>query len=810
MTRIQTKIRRNIEAISPVIATLLIIAITVVASLVAYAWVTGYLNFTTDRMGQGLQIQSVSVDLSTGNLIVYVQNVGQGIVPLPADSIYVNSELFSLVSANGDTTFPFQLLEGQTVTLIVNRQIIIDEQVKVKVVSSSGSTSEVVCQVSAINPTDKVVYVVVAIDTEMLSPNGHYDYYGTSNPHPVLDMSEYSTTSPMEIAAAFDNNFRSMHQDSYNNPFKITWFAEMDYFFSQGNYVWSDGTSAGVSGYTAVYDLLMNHWGTDIQRYGDTFGYHHHFMTYDTIDNKWRQGTPGDITNYNYDYQNSALDHMIIDEGFYPSTWRTGENGMSPGLSDWLEKWIPFDYTTTVQQGTWYPTHEPNKNRWILSSENPPTQEGVNAAFEQAKNSGAAIYSFWCHDKNDLQSTIDAMHVYLNRAANENLNYKGITFKYVSAQEAMQNVLHLNDRTNPTLTVASNNNEYTITSNEALWTNHPYIALKFADGTYSHIEGTAVGTNTWRFNAPTQTIVNTNVATHAQGSNGLTINAVTASADQGYHLPGEAIDGDDTALSYWDSTPGSLNESPQWLQLDLGSVKTFSTVRTHFYDGDSRSYSYKIDVSTDGSNWQNVEPEKTGTSVMWDDFSPVSARYIRITVTASTASPYAHIIEVNIGGLPVSVSATTSELGHTAELAIDGIDFSYDFWRSTTQPSLSSSPQSLIVDTRTPTTISEIITHFDDAGNTYTYKIDSSTDGSTWTPIVNQKTGSGAVTDQFSQITARYIRITVSDNSGGNFAQITEMIIYHQEINPASQVRMVGVAGSDLSGNTGVKVVNIS
>ncbi len=54
------KFRRNMRAISPVIATLLMIAIAVVASLVTYAWVMGYMNFTTEKTGKAIQIQSVS------------------------------------------------------------------------------------------------------------------------------------------------------------------------------------------------------------------------------------------------------------------------------------------------------------------------------------------------------------------------------------------------------------------------------------------------------------------------------------------------------------------------------------------------------------------------------------------------------------------------------------------------------------------------------------------------------------------------------------------------------------------------------
>ena len=56
------KFRRNMRAISPVIATLLMIAIAVVASLVTYAWVMGYMNFTTEKTGKAIQIQSVSYD----------------------------------------------------------------------------------------------------------------------------------------------------------------------------------------------------------------------------------------------------------------------------------------------------------------------------------------------------------------------------------------------------------------------------------------------------------------------------------------------------------------------------------------------------------------------------------------------------------------------------------------------------------------------------------------------------------------------------------------------------------------------------
>ena len=57
-----TKFRRSTRAISPIISTLLLIAIAVVASLVAYAWVMGYMSFQTAKTGGAIQIQSFASD----------------------------------------------------------------------------------------------------------------------------------------------------------------------------------------------------------------------------------------------------------------------------------------------------------------------------------------------------------------------------------------------------------------------------------------------------------------------------------------------------------------------------------------------------------------------------------------------------------------------------------------------------------------------------------------------------------------------------------------------------------------------------
>ncbi len=135
--KVKKNFRRDMRAISPVIATLLMIAIAVVASLVAYAWVMGYMGFTTSKTGKAIQIQSVSFDSASPG--VYVQNVGDSSVNLVAGQcLYINGVLQSS-SANSPTLQP-----GAT-TLISNALSgASGDKLTIKVVTEDGTFSQVI------------------------------------------------------------------------------------------------------------------------------------------------------------------------------------------------------------------------------------------------------------------------------------------------------------------------------------------------------------------------------------------------------------------------------------------------------------------------------------------------------------------------------------------------------------------------------------------------------------------------------------------------------------------------------------------
>ena len=116
----------------------------------AYAWVMGYLNFTSEKTGKAIQIQSTAlVPTSAPNvytLYVYVQNVGQGSIILDhASSVYINSQLLQLSSgdfAGGATTSEGKTTLNPGATVAIHTHFTVETSgttVKVKIATTEGS-----------------------------------------------------------------------------------------------------------------------------------------------------------------------------------------------------------------------------------------------------------------------------------------------------------------------------------------------------------------------------------------------------------------------------------------------------------------------------------------------------------------------------------------------------------------------------------------------------------------------------------------------------------------------------------------------
>jgi hypothetical protein len=142
-----SNIKRSVRAVSPVISTLLMISIVVIASLVAYVFVVGFVGGKTEYAGNGIQVQSLA---SRSNLVVYVQNTGQGIVHLREHgSIYVNDFSMNILRVDDKTIqevmdqkglIPIKV--GQTIAVTVNYLPQPEEQLRIKIVTVEGTSMQ--------------------------------------------------------------------------------------------------------------------------------------------------------------------------------------------------------------------------------------------------------------------------------------------------------------------------------------------------------------------------------------------------------------------------------------------------------------------------------------------------------------------------------------------------------------------------------------------------------------------------------------------------------------------------------------------
>ncbi|MEM0493763.1 MAG: archaellin/type IV pilin N-terminal domain-containing protein [Thermofilum sp.] len=92
------------KGISPVIATLLLIVIAVVAAVLTYIWVTGYMGTLSPREVPGqlrerIKIDAVSYNTTTNTVSIYVSNIGE--VDTSIISAYVLTESFTAVCGGG-------------------------------------------------------------------------------------------------------------------------------------------------------------------------------------------------------------------------------------------------------------------------------------------------------------------------------------------------------------------------------------------------------------------------------------------------------------------------------------------------------------------------------------------------------------------------------------------------------------------------------------------------------------------------------------------------------------------------------------
>jgi len=130
---------RNKRGVSPVLSVLLMIIVAVAASLVTYAWVMGYIGFTTAKAGKAVQIQSIYGNATETEVKVWVQNVGDGYIDIKnLECLYIDGVL-----TNG-TSSMLRIESGGTAEITANLATALyhGQTIKAKVVTMDGTFNE--------------------------------------------------------------------------------------------------------------------------------------------------------------------------------------------------------------------------------------------------------------------------------------------------------------------------------------------------------------------------------------------------------------------------------------------------------------------------------------------------------------------------------------------------------------------------------------------------------------------------------------------------------------------------------------------
>jgi hypothetical protein len=270
---------------------------------------------------------------------------------------------------------------------------------------------------------------------------------------------------------------------------------------------------------------------------------------------------------------------------------------------------------------------------------------------------------------------------------------------------------------------------------------------------------------------------------------------VSASSANGQYVAANAVDGN--TATYWEST-GSF---PQWIQVDLGTAAAVNQLVLRLPAGwGARTETITITGSTDGSSFGTLagsagytfDPGSANSVTV--TLPGTSARYVRLSFAANTGWPAAQLaqIEAYAGSAappppPVTDLArgrSTTESSHTQTYAssnvVDGDAGSY--WESANN----AFPQWVQVDLGSAQTVGRVVLKLPPAwgSRSQTLAITGSTDGSSFGTLAAAAArtfdpgSANTVTISFTAGSTRYVRVTVTANSGWPAGQLSALEAY--------------------------------
>lgn len=288
------------------------------------------------------------------------------------------------------------------------------------------------------------------------------------------------------VSEVMDGGFRNKYKDSDGKGIALSWFI-VDWTGFKENPLNRE------FGYHRIYDYYRQNFLADdkLESLRDGIYCHYHNPP---EDGKWR---------YNFSWSDKAeLENIfcrgIIDNGYFPVCFRAGGAFESTEMSNYLEKWIPYDFSNqspyVSNQYDWmraprdWEVYTPSvydfqkkgrMERIIARSLN--VEKGnfivqeAELAFIEASNGKDVIVSFFTHDYNDMAGFIDkGMKIFLKSAK----KYKGVRFYYENAVNAIRKIGGYDEKKELKIEVKIDGKKLTVDITGDMFGNQPFVAVQ--------------------------------------------------------------------------------------------------------------------------------------------------------------------------------------------------------------------------------------------------------------------------------------------------------------------------------------------
>lgn len=295
----------------------------------------------------------------------------------------------------------------------------------------------------------------------------------------------------------FDSSYRHLYPDSSGGGLRIGWF-----FLTWSGFI--TNPRGRDFGYHRVRDHFITRWGGLINEYEDEECWHYHHPPRSGIGNEWSTDW---LSSDEYKF---IISRQIIERNWFPVCFRAGGTIMGPELSEWVDRWFPFDYSNRAPLKfsemdwsggviDWQPyrpgarqfKRKGNGKRYMARCMDLQTglyktgRSDVCQAFDQALQYGSSILSVFDHDYRDIA---DRIAEFMSCVEDVAKLYPDVSWEYSSPSNAIVQSQGCSGSESLNIDLTLNGKCLSIVASSPIYQEYPWVALRDEKGRIHHIE----------------------------------------------------------------------------------------------------------------------------------------------------------------------------------------------------------------------------------------------------------------------------------------------------------------------------------